>query len=158
MPLSHTTYIIKTPCYEAYIQDGQIVIKILDIDSTTDASEDRLIQTGQHVEEDGSVNYYEEADLELVRQWRVKLGKLAAEQIVKPAVVAQGKQCDLNHIHNLGATIANTRSGVYGNKHTVLLHLPKGYKLFAHRKGDRHIPRVDSYLLGKLLYTKDGKR
>ncbi|TCD71249.1 hypothetical protein EIP91_011727 [Steccherinum ochraceum] len=128
--------IIRTPYYEAFnypSRDNVVVIKLFDHPNATDAVPGRYpppTQTDSRAKSDGSVDYYAEADEDGLNRWKRILGQIVAKHVVKPAVEGRGHRW------------------TYGIEQGVLLDFPAGYKLFVHRKGDRHIPRKDYYLMG----------
>ncbi|CAL1707608.1 unnamed protein product [Somion occarium] len=123
--------ILETPHYVAYQRatDRSIAIELRE-DATDVASDRRPSMTVKHVEEDGTVNYYEEATSETQNKWKRALGPLLAKFVVKPAVQLEGNKFT-----------GNVTS-------SALFEFPRGYKLYTHKKGDHYDPRKDNYLIG----------
>ncbi|KAI0081232.1 hypothetical protein K474DRAFT_1656713 [Panus rudis PR-1116 ss-1] len=87
-------------------------------------------RTGRRMEPDGTVNYYERADDHTYTHWKKRLGQLLTKHVVLPEVRRMGDRRALSI------------------DKSIILNFPEGYELYNHRKGDRHDPRRDAYLIG----------
>ncbi|OBZ68030.1 hypothetical protein A0H81_11710 [Grifola frondosa] len=123
------TSIIKTDYYEAFDYAGKALGIVL-TPFATDAVPGRdPLRTRSDRDENGMVDYYEEADEKSERFWRMRLGEFLALHVVREDMLKEGmtpRRYD----------------------RTLLSEFPEGYKLWVHKKGDPHDPRKDFYLHG----------
>ena len=153
---SYTSIVHETPDYEVFTVPSKSNLLIVQIRShATDAVPGRFpssAPTQSSPADDGTVNYYEEAEQEAVGRWKRILGALAIEIIVKPAILEKGGLCEyIPHQRTRIDSLTSGRvfyAGSHSSDNAILLDFPIGYKLFVHRKGDRHTPRRDYYLMG----------
>lgn len=139
------TLFLDTPYYAAFdegvnpsVGTTRVIIKLKDIASDALASDtlnDRtdLPKTRPRANRpapDGEIDSMEPADEDIKKRWLKQLGQSAAKYVVKSAVEARGQRW--------------TRSC----STAWLGDLPRGYKLYVHKKGHRHAPRKDYYLYG----------
>ncbi|EPQ57545.1 hypothetical protein GLOTRDRAFT_110620 [Gloeophyllum trabeum ATCC 11539] len=81
-------------------------------------------KTFRVVDEDGEVNYLEEANEKIEKHWRKVIGRFLAKEVLE-------------------------KDGWRGRRDNCLLQsLPENYRLYTHKKGDKDIPRTDAYLFG----------
>ncbi|KAI0374016.1 hypothetical protein BV20DRAFT_936201 [Pilatotrama ljubarskyi] len=127
--------IIRTPRYEAVAPTNKTIFIVLPTtDSTSDADPGRVpANTVPTRDEQGLVNYYEQADQAMERLWREKLGRYLYDHVVKEDMARQGIRPRPNP------------DKVY------LANFPANYTLWVHKKGHPHDPRKDHYLYGKIL-------
>ncbi|KAK7687063.1 hypothetical protein QCA50_009563 [Cerrena zonata] len=121
--------ILQTPYYTVSIHKHVVVVIELTQDAT-DATSDKRPSNIEKIVRDGTVNYYEEASPNTMNDWKKKLGKLLVDNVVKPQMESWGDKFK------------------YKAKSFILLDFPGNYKLYHHYKGDQHIPRKDTYLIG----------
>ncbi|KAI9062873.1 hypothetical protein FKP32DRAFT_1572731 [Trametes sanguinea] len=133
--------VLKTPHYEAVYMTKKTMFIVLPTDRTvSDADPDRApTQRFPIRDEQGLVNYYEEADASMERRWREKLGIYLYNHVVKPEMARRGIQPP------------SKPDKVY------LANFPANYTLWVHKKGDPHDPRKDHYLYGEWATIGDIK-
>ncbi|KAI0630382.1 hypothetical protein C8Q77DRAFT_1137849 [Trametes polyzona] len=85
---------------------------------------------------EGLVNYYEQADDDIERLWREKLGRWLYNHIVKEDMARKG------------ISPTSSPDKVY------LANFPANYTLWTHKKGHPHDPRIDHYLYGSRFVDK----
>ncbi|CDO77337.1 hypothetical protein BN946_scf184775.g28 [Trametes cinnabarina] len=126
------TSLFKTSYYEAVYATNKTMFIILSTDRrASDADPDRApTQRFPTRDEQGLVNYYEEADASMERKWREKLGIYLYNYVLKP------------EMERRGINPPPKPDKVY------LANFPANYSLWVHKKGDPHDPRTDHYLYG----------
>ena len=84
--------LIKTPRYEALSTTSKTMFIVLPTDpKTSDADASRApTQRSPKRNEQGLVNYYEEAEQSVDRMWREKLGRYLYDYVVKDDMARQG--------------------------------------------------------------------
>jgi len=90
--------LVKTATYIAFTRpwtpDTTVIIQLLG-DHVTDAVPGRFPaepRTSYRVNEDGTVNYYEEADANDISRWKRRLGEFVVKTIVIPEYRKQGRE------------------------------------------------------------------
>ncbi|TFK54214.1 hypothetical protein OE88DRAFT_1165488 [Heliocybe sulcata] len=110
--------------YYDVVQHGTSNIALIDLRNSDGDVSRRPQRTRRVVDEDGNVDYLEEAGKEVEKHWRKVIGGFLA----KTVLADQG--WNLKH------------------DNCLLKQLPEGYELYIHRKGDKDVPRTDVYLYG----------
>lgn len=139
--------LFETPYYSVFKTNEYAAMIELKV---TDAVLDKrpLASKTEKQPTDGVVNYYEQADPKIFLLWKKKLGKLLVTNAVKPDMQATGMECTCIYVRGIGLLIKHVLP-VRGNIDSCILHdFPHGYTLYNHKKGDKHVPRKDTYLLG----------
>ncbi|KZT26733.1 hypothetical protein NEOLEDRAFT_1177321 [Neolentinus lepideus HHB14362 ss-1] len=110
--------------YYDVIQSGISNITLIDLRNSDGDALRRPQRTARAVDEDGNVNYLEEAREEIEKHWRKVIGGFLAKSVLT----------------DQGWNVEHGKC--------ILKRLPSGYKLYTHKKGDKDVPRMDAYLYG----------
>ncbi|KAI0930291.1 hypothetical protein AcW1_009025 [Taiwanofungus camphoratus] len=120
--------IVKTPFYEAFQHPSNFVGIILSTVATDGDPSSRPLETSRDPDENGLVDYFEEADEKTVTSWKLKLGEGLVREVIRKKVLAKGER--------------------WTGERAILSNFPEHYKLYIHKSGERHDPRRDAYLYG----------
>lgn len=123
----HDTIVHQTPYYTARQESNRLVVQLSGGHIATDA--DASHHPSLALEATATqIKSFQVAEDKGMKLWKEKLGAYAAHHIVRPAVVAEGRQWTADA------------------KSAVLLAFPEGYQLFTRTRGDRSTK--DRYLYG----------
>lgn len=65
----------------------------------SDADDSQHPSTDFKTDTDGSVNYFRAADAKAINDWKEKLGSFAAEHVIRPKLLSEGRACTFLILH-----------------------------------------------------------